>query len=64
MNNTCFKRVTAPDNIHDEIVVNEYAPRHGWLEYYRRKDGLRDIVISAAIGMGYCAIMTLAYLWG
>lgn len=64
MNNTCFQRICAPDNIHDEIVVNEYVPKRGWLEHYRRKDGLRDIIISAALGMGYVALMTLAYFWG
>ena len=58
MNNNNFQRICAPDNIHDEIVVNEYSPKGGWLGHYN-KSGMREFIISAIV-----ALMTLAYFWG
>lgn len=61
--NISFQRICAPDNIHDEIVVNEYTPKGGWLEHYN-KSGTREFIISALVGAAYVALMTLAYFWG
>ena len=61
---TNFQRVRANDGIHDTITINEIEPECGWLEWYRRKDGLRDTVISAGLGMIYAALCTLAFYWG
>lgn len=60
-----FQRgVRADDGIHDTITVNEYKPKGGWLEHYRRKDGLRDNLLAAALLLLYLAFSTIVYYWG
>lgn len=63
MNNINFQRICAPDNIHDEIVVNEYTPKGGWFERYN-KSRVCEFIISALVGAAYVALMTLAFFWG
>lgn len=60
-----FQRgMRAYDGIHDTITVNEYKPKHGWLEHYRRKDGLRDNLLAGALLLLYLAYSTIVYYWG
>lgn len=63
--NINFQRgLRAPDGIHDTITVNEYAPKCGWLEHYRRKENLRDNMLASGILLAYLSACTLAYYWG
>lgn len=64
-----FERgLNAPDGIHDTITVNEYRPKCGWLEWYRRKDNLRDNLLAGALVAIlfaiYLTVGTLAFYWG
>ena len=64
-----FQRgLRADDGIHDTITVNEYRPHGSWLEWYRRKDGLRDNLLAGALVAILVAIYltagTLAFYWG
>lgn len=58
------RRIAAPDGIHDAITVNEYRPKCGWLEHYRRKDGWRDNMLAGAILLLYLAYSTVVFYWG
>ena len=66
--NMNFERIRPSDGIHDTITVNEYRPHGSWLEWYRRKDGLRENVIAAILValllLVYLAAGTMAYYWG
>ena len=67
--NINFQRgMRADDGIHDTITVNEYRPKCGWLEHYRRKDNLRDNLLAGALVAILVALYltagTLAFYWG
>lgn len=66
--NMNFERIRPSDGIHDTITVNEYRPHGSWLEWYRRKDNLRDNLLAGALVAILVAIYltagTLAFYWG
>lgn len=59
-----FQRTHADDGIHDTVTFNEYRPHGSWLEWYRRKDNLRDTLLALAIFLVYVTGCTLSYYWG
>ena len=61
------RQVRAADGIHDaeDIVINEYAPKGGWLKSYRAKNSdFKDKVLVCLIFALYLSISTLDYYWG
>lgn len=59
-----FQRTQADDGIHETVTFNEYRPHGSWLEWYRRKDNLRDTLLALAIFLVYVTCCTLSYYWG